>query len=348
MQMILRAVIPSRASLTDAKRKAKDPVRTIEAYSEKMERRLQVIIADMLRSTWVDGATKQAATIPDYADYQYAMSTLAHLGGTEACEAIYRELNEMGQDVMKDRESLLPYRLGALKVWMTGRVKYSSWTRKRPGALPTSNLNKSNMRYRPEREMKDPATYAISVLWSILGELSQAQTTPSSEDLFHQLVLALRQILRFLPADEKTVADTVRKILKQALEKGFGIDFKFLRQDPAMQAQVDLSPEIIDSVVYLMGSQGDIWRMVAMYESLTGTESASSSAQLINAAVMGEADDVGETLSGALEAEATSRQNLDWLGREKISNAPVAAEETTKVFSPDTPRKLALDRTARC
>jgi hypothetical protein len=346
--MILRAVIPSRASRTDAKRKAKDPVRSIEAYSGKMERRLQVIIADMLRSTWVDDVSKKAAMIPNHSDYQYAMSTLAHLGGTEACEAIYRELKESGHGAAEDGESLLPYRLEALKVWMTGRVKYSSWTRTRPGALtPSDPTKRSNMRYRPEKEIKDPSTHAITVLWSILGELSQTRSTPVSddEDLFHELVLALRQILRFLPDDEKTVADTVRKILKQALEKGYGIDFKFLRQDPALQ-EIALTSEIVDSVVYLMGSQGDVWRMVAMYESLTGEVSSSSSAELINAAVVGEADDIGETLSGALEAEAASGQNLDWLGREKISNAPAPApaEEATRVFRRDAPRKLLLPR----
>lgn len=313
------------------KRRAKDPVRAIDAYSEKLERRMQCVIADMLRSTWVDPISNQRAIIPDFPDYQYALKTLAHLGGTEACEAIYRELRELGQEKISTGE-LLPYRLEALKVWMTSRVKYSSWTRIRPGSSSSATgPRKPSMRYNPERETKDPASHAITVLWSILGELSITSTSSSKpEKMFRQLVLALHQILRFLPETEKPISETVRKILKQALEKGYGIDFKFLRQDPAVQTE--LTSEIIDSVMYLMGSQGDIWRMVAMYESLTGPN-GSTSTQAVD---MENGDDDVETLSGALEAEAAGGVNRDWLGREKISNDPAPIERVR-----DRPRKLA-------
>lgn len=334
MQRILRAVIPSRATRMDMKRKAKDPVRAIDAYSEKLERRLQTVVADMLRSTYVDPITHQRPVIPNYADYQYALETLAHLGGTEACEAIYRELREIDQ-VSGQGESLLPYRLEALKVWMTSRVKYSSWTRIRPGssAAETSS-RKSSLRYRAESESKDPTSHAIAVLWSILGELSNTPSIADSTKLFRQLILALHQILRFLPETERPISDTVKKILKQALEKGYGIDFKFLRQDPAVDTE--LTSEIVDSVMYLMGSQGDIWRMVAMYESLTGASAAGGSNQMVD--LENGDEDVGETLSGALQAEAESGVNRDWLGREKISNAPAPSEARVR----DRPRTLSL------
>ena len=187
------------------------------------------------------------------------------------------------------------------------------------------------MRYNPERETKDPASHAITVLWSILGELSSTTSTADPGGLFRQLVLALHQILRFLPETEKRTTETVRKILKQSLEKGYGIDFKFLRQDPAVRTE--LEPEIVDAVMYLMGSQGDIWRMVAMYESLTGPN-ASSSSQLVD---MENGEEDVETLSGALEAEAADGVNRDWLGREKISNDPAPAERVR-----DRPRKSPL------
>lgn len=190
------------------------------------------------------------------------------------------------------------------------------------------------MRYNPERETKDPASHAITVLWSILGELSNTTSTADPEGLFRQLVLALYQILRFLPETEKPTTETVRKILKQSLEKGYGIDFKFLRQDPAVETE--LEPEIVDAVMYLMGSQGDIWRMVAMYESLTGPNAGSSS-QSID---MENGEEDVETLSGALEAEATDGVNRDWLGREKISNDPAPAERVR-----DRPRKSPLAST---
>jgi hypothetical protein len=133
--------------------------------------------------------------------------------------------------------------------------------------------------------------------------------------LYKELVVTLHQFLRLLPETEVTVADTARKILKQALEKGYGIDFKFLRQDPAFTAAI--TPDIVESVIYLMGSQGDIWRMVAMYESLTGAEFDPEVAGVVDGAAFGEGEDVGETLSAALQAEAASRSNLDWLGRER-------------------------------
>jgi hypothetical protein len=320
MQMILRAVIPARAVRTDHKRNAKDPVRGIGNYSGKLERRLQVIIADMLRSTWLDPVSKEAATIPTYPDYKYAISTIAHLGGTEACEAIYREIKDVNMKAGQTAgRSLLPYRLEALKVWMTGRVKYSSWTRNRPGALAPPNPPKSSSRYRPDQEIKDPASYAISVLWSILGELSQARSISASTPLYKELVVTLHQFLRLLPETEVTVADTARKILKQALEKGYGIDFKFLRQDPAFTAAI--TPDIVESVIYLMGSQGDIWRMVAMYESLTGAEFDPEVAGVVDGAAFGEGEDVGETLSAALQAEAASRSSLDWLGRQRAQSS---------------------------
>jgi hypothetical protein len=334
MQMVLRAVVPSRATRSEMKRRAKDPVRTIDAYSEKLERRMQCVIADMLRSTWVDPVTNHGAIIPNYSDYQYALETLAHLGGTEACEAIYRELQEMGQDSSQNGE-LLSHRLEALKVWMTSRVKYSNWTRIRPGSSATATgPRKPSMRYNPERETKDPASHAITVLWSILGELSNTTSTLDPEGLFRQLVLALHQILRFLPETERPITETVRKILKQALEKGYGIDFKFLRQDPAVETE--LEPEIVDAVMYLMGSQGDIWRMVAMYESLTGPN-ASSSSQSVD---MENGEEDVETLSGALEAEAAEGVSRDWLGREKISNDPAPADRVR-----DRPRKSPLAST---
>jgi hypothetical protein len=223
-------------------------------------------------------------------------------------------------------------------VWMTGRVKYSNWTRIRPGSSATeTSSKKSSIRYRPDKESRNPASHAITVLWSILGEISNSRSgsTPDSMKLFRQLVLALHQILRFLPDSEKATTETIRKILKQSLEKGYGIDFKFLRQDPAVQ--MELSAEIVDAVMYLMGSQGDIWRMVAMYESLIGSNASTSTPPID--IMIGE-EDIGETLSGALQAEAESGINRDWLGRETISNAPAPSEARVR----DPPRKLFFPR----
>ena len=343
--MILRAVVPPTAARSEFKRKAKDPVRAFAAQSAKFERRLQVVIADMVRSTWVDETgSKSTMTGPRYADYYYTMSVLAGLGGTEACEAIFQEIKSMNQTVV-DRSACLGYRLQALKVWMTERVEHSNYTLSRPGVSQPSQSQQqesqqqqqqqqkapmaNSLRWRADREDRDPSSFAITVLRDVLSDVSKLSTGPTDYRLYSELVTTLRQILRFLPEKEASVHETLRKILRQALEKGFGIDFKFLRQDPSF-AGVPIHSSVLDSIMYLMGSRGEVWRMLAMFESLTGEAPAGSSTSANPSVGVMEEEDAGETLSSALAAEAASRSRMDWLGRARDSEITSRASESSR------------------
>lgn len=344
-RMILRAVIPSYASRLAFKRKAQDPVRAFAAQSARYERRLQVVVADMIRSSWVDphaiggtdGTTKTDTVpvpAPSQDDYRYAMSILAHLGGTEACEAIWRELTNTLEPNAPDRATLLSYRLRALKVWMTERLDAKDWTWRRPQMAQQAPLLRS-LRWRADRETRNPVQYAIAVLWDILREIgdglpsASASTSSSSsfgsKKAYGELVVVLRRILDFLPESEASSRATLQKILQQALERGYGIDFRFLRQDPAAELSSPVLPPILDAVMYLMGSRGDVWRMTAMYESLTDYAGAAEGSSVSNnaARTAEEEDEIVETLSSALQAEAVSRESLDWLGRSRAAGQDV-------------------------
>jgi hypothetical protein len=322
MQMVLRAVIPNREARMDWKRKVKDPVKGLAAYAEKMERRLQVVIADMTRSTWVDPSTGLKTASPDYQDYSYAMLVLARLGGSEACEAMYREIRDKAPRLAAQHD-LLKYRLRALKTWMTGRVRFANFTRQRPpiGTSAPPPSGPGSLRFRPENASIDPAAHTITALWSILRDLGTSMSQSDSGVLYHELVVTLRQALRFLPEEEIKSIETVRKILKQALEKGYGIDFHFLRQDPSSSQTI--TSEVLESVVYLMGSQGDVWRMIAMHEALAGPGVGSSSSAPVEG--MSDMEDMGETLSEAMRVEEESRDAFDWLGRARNTVAEVAS-----------------------
>lgn len=355
--MVLRGVVPSTSSRHELKRKAKDTVRAFAAQSAKFERRLQVVIADMIRSTWVDeSGAKGMLTGPSYTDYQYAMSVVAGFGGTEACEAIYQEIKSMDQSVV-DRSACLGYRLQALKVWMTERTEFSNFTLTRPGVprpqepQTTQSQPKRQQpppvvhspRWRADREDRDPASFAITVLRDVLKDIGDKRFGITDHRVYAELVVTLRQILRFLPESDtsssssSSVHVTLRKILQQALEKGFGIDFRFLRQDPTF-ADVHIPSSVLDSVMYLMGSKGEVWRMLAMFESLTGEAPAGSSTSAKTGAGMMDDEDVGETLSSALAAEAASRSNLDWLGRVRES-ADLNESGPSRAVERDLPRK---------
>lgn len=351
--MILRAVVPPIATRSDFKRKAKDPVRAFAAQSAKFERRLQVVIADMVRSTWVDvNGSKNMMTGPRYPDYYYTMSVLAGLGGTEACEAIFQEIKSMNQTEV-DRSACLGYRLQALKVWMTERVDHSNFTLSRPGVSRPSQSQQqesqqqqqqklpmaNSLRWRADREDRDPSNFAITVLRDVLSDVSKLSSGPTDHRLYTELVTTLRQILRFLPEKEASVHETLRRILQQALEKGFGIDFRFLRQDPSF-AGVPVHSSVLDSIIYLMGSSGEVWRMLAMFESLTGEAPAGSSTSVNSSVGATEEEDAGETLSSALAAEAASRSMMDWLGRVRDSEGASGASGSSRpgVVERDLPR----------
>jgi hypothetical protein len=149
-----------------------------------------------------------------------------------------------------------------------------------------------------------------------------------SDKLYPELVVTLRQILRFLPETETGTISTLQKILKQALEKGFGIDFRFLRQNPGSTQVV--SPKVLESVVYLMGSQGDVWRMLAMYEALADPQVVQASSTLLDEST-GDVEDMGQTLSEALRAEAASRESFDWLGRARPADPSSAQVEEVEI-----------------
>ena len=351
--MTLRAVVPSLATRTALKKRAKEPVKSFASQSAKFERRLQVVIADMIRSTWVDESgskSKSLKTGPSYTDYHHTMSVLAGLGGTEACEAIYREIKTMDQTFM-NRSACLGYRLQALKVWMTERNEFSNFTLARPGvsqspseAEQTSQAQQPqqqpsdiahSLRWRADKEDRDPAHFAIAVLRDVLKDISNASSGTTDTKLYGELVTTLHQILRFLPDTDSGVHTTLQKILQQALEKGFGIDFRFLRQDPSFVG-VEVHSSVLDSIMYLMGSRGEVWRMLAMFESLTGEAVAGTSASMITGQGM-EGEDVGETLSSALAAEAESRSGLDWLGRARDAGS---AGTPSTMADRDLPREF--------
>lgn len=330
LRMVLRAVIPSLSGQADFKRRVQDSVRAFAAQASKLERRLQVIVADMLRSTWTNKDDKQTTAVPSSSDYYYAMSALSHLGATEACEAIHRELKDTDQN-SSDRATCLRYRLRALKIWMTERIHFSTFTVKRSSMAHQEPIARS-LRWRPDRQDSDPASFALRVIWDVLRELGNGTATNMDGKVYRELVVTLRRILQFLPATEVAVSGTLRKILQQVLEKGYGVDFRFLRQDPSFPP-TPIRATTLDAVMYLMGSQGDVWRMMAMYESLTGKEMASGS-RLTETANEVDDEDIGETLSSALAAEAASRQSMDWLGRAR--EAVIEAGSSTQPLREET------------
>lgn len=342
LRMVLRAVIPSPAGQAEFKRRAKDPIRAFASQAAKLERRLQIIVADMIRSTWLNKDDRQVVPVPSSSDYHYAMSALSHLGATEACEAIYRELKDTEQTA-SGRAACLHFRLRALKVWMTERIHYSTFTHKRPELAQRAPIARS-LRWRSDKQDSDPASYAVRVLWDVLREVGSS-ATQINRAVYSETVVTLRRILQFLPDTEVAVSTTLRKMLQQVLEKGYGIDFRFLRQDPAFTS-TPIGPNILDATMYLMGSQGDVWRMAAMYESLS-TTALSASAALKESVNGVDEDDVGETLSAALAAEEAASRSMDWLGRAREARTDFDTSSRALVSESGTEASIAAGATMR-
>lgn len=253
------------------------PVAFRRAQAERLERRLQKVILDMrksapspMRSDNADGMV-----LPHWSDYRYAMKKMSFLGWLSGSEGIYAEVKRFNWPLDIQRK-LLYYRLASLTSWLRAntvhRITWRDGTTHVPLRVVRANEGEGEVSFkRVKGEQGEPRgpEELVGILRDSLKDLNADKSIRHGRTT-DQLLEALRRMIAFLPSDQERLREATQQMLEEVLTRVHGLDLKYLTISPdsAVTRDVGSMVGVTNAVVDLLGSKGDVWRMVAAVDAL--------------------------------------------------------------------------------